>query len=79
MPDLVQFSITRLANASLSVPRWSVAGKIVDSKTQQQTLADFTGANAIIFPTVLGNLTTAQQDDWVAQVIGDLLHKRFGV
>ncbi len=79
MPDLLNFSITRLANASLSVPRWSVEGRIVDSKTQTQVLQDFTGANAVIFPTILGQLSNAAQDAFVAQVITDLLHQRFGV
>lgn len=79
MADLVQFSITRLANASLSVPRWQVAGKIVDSQTQQTVLQDFTGANAVIFPTILGQLSNARQDELVAGWITGLLHDRFGV
>jgi hypothetical protein len=79
MPDLVQFSITRLANATLSVPRWQVAGQLVDSKTQQTVLADFTGANAVIFPTILGQLTQARQDELVAGWITGILHDRFGV
>jgi hypothetical protein len=77
MPDLVQFSITRLANASVSIPRWTVAGRIVDSKTQQTVLQDFTGANAVTFPNVLGNLTAAQQDDFVQHVVLEILQKRF--
>jgi hypothetical protein len=79
MPDLVQFGITRLANASLSVPRWQVSGQIVDSKTQQTVLADFTGGNAVIFPTILGQLSNARQDELVAGWITGLLHDRFGV
>ncbi len=79
MPDLIQFSITRLANASLSVPRWQVAGKIVDSQTQQTVLADFTGASAVIFPTILGQLAAARQDEIVAGWITGLLYERFGV
>ena len=78
MADLQQFSITRLANATLNVPRWSVAGLITDSKSGA-VLADFTGGNAVIFPTILGTLSAAQQDAFVAEVINDLLHKRFGV
>jgi hypothetical protein len=79
MADLVSFDITRLANASLSVPRWQVTGKIVDSKTQQTVLADFTGANQVIFPTILGQLSNARQDELVAGWITGLLHDRFGV
>jgi len=79
MPDLLNFSITRLANASINIPRWSVEGKIVDSKNQAQVLQDFTGANAVIFPNVLSNLTAAQQDVWVEKVVTELILKRFGI
>lgn len=78
MADLLDFSITRLANASVSIPRWRVEGRIVDSQTQRDVVRDFTGANAVTFPNVLGNLTAAQQDEWVQQVVTDLIFKRFG-
>jgi len=42
-------------------------------------VADFTGANSIVFPTVLGNLTAAQQDRWVEHVVTELILKRFGL
>jgi hypothetical protein len=74
---LVNFSITRIANATISVPRWTISGQIVDSKSQQTVLQDFTGANAVTFPTVLGNLTAAQQDELVPQIVIWLLQKRF--
>lgn len=79
MPDLVQFSVTRLSNATMSVPRWSVAGKVVDSETQKTVIRDFTGANAVIFPNVLGQLVAAQQDDWVQRVVLELVYDRFGI
>ena len=79
MPDLIQYSVTRLANANLNVPRWRVEGKIVDSQTQQTVLNDFTGANAVTFPNVLGNLTSAQQNRWVEDVVQDLIYRRFGI
>lgn len=76
--DVINYSVTRLANASVNIPRWSVQGQIVDSKTQKTVIADITAAN-IIFPNVLGNLTQAQQDDWVNMVVMDLIKKRLGV
>lgn len=79
MPDLLDYSVTRLSNATLSVPRWSVEGRIVDSQTQQTVIEDFTGANAVVFPSVLGNLSAAGQDRWVHQVVQDLIFKRFGI
>lgn len=78
MPDLVNYSITRLANAQITAPQFRVDGQVVDSKTQKTVIADLT-ANNIIFPNVLGSLTTAQQDAWVADVMRDLIYRRFGI
>ncbi len=78
MPDLVNYSVTRLPNASLSVPRWQINGQVVDSKTQKTVIADIT-ANNVLFPNVLSNLTTQQQDDWVNKVVLDLVFQRFGL
>lgn len=79
MPDLLDFKLTRLSAVSVTVPRWQVEGRIVDSATQQDTLADFTGANAVVFPTVLGQLTQAKRDEWVQKVVTDLIYERFGI
>lgn len=78
MPDLIGYSVTRLANASVNIPRWSIQGQIVDSQTQTQVIADITAAN-IIFPNVLGNLSQPQQDEWVNGVVQQLIFKRFGL
>lgn len=78
MPDLSNYTVTRLANASITTPRWAIAGQIVDSKTQQTVIQDITAAN-IIFPNVLGSLTNAQQDEWVNGVVQQLIFKRFGL
>jgi hypothetical protein len=77
MADLLDFAITRIANASLNVPRWTVEGRIVSSKNQQNVLQDFTGVNAVTFPVILGQLTAAEQDEFVAMSIHWLLAKRF--
>ena len=61
MADLLDFQITPLAAVSVSVPRAQIAGRFVDSDTQQTTIADFTGANALIFPAVITTLTAAQR------------------
>jgi hypothetical protein len=79
MPDLMNYSVTRLANASVSIPRWSIQGQIVDQdKGGHGVIADITAAN-VIFPNVLGNLTVAQQDSWVNDVVQQLIFKRFGL
>lgn len=77
MADLVNFTITKLANANVSVPRWTLSGRLVDSKTQQTVLADFTGANTVAFPGVLASLTAAQQDELIGLIVNWLLAKRF--
>ena len=77
MPDLMNFSVTRIAAATMTVPRWTIAGQIVDSQTQQTVLQDFTGPNAVVFPTVLGNLTNGQQDTLVSHLVLELLQARF--
>ena len=77
MAQLQQYSVTRMANAQLTVPRWNIEGILLNDAQVQ--VADFTGANSIVFPTVLGNLTAAQQDRWVEHVVTELILKRFGL
>lgn len=79
MADLLNYSVVRLAAASLTVPRWQISGQIVSSVNQSQILQDFTGANAVVFPNILGNLTNNQQDDWVEHIMLDLIQRRFGI
>lgn len=68
MPDLQQFAVTRLAPATLTVPRWRIEFQVTDERTGA-VLRDFTGANALTFPNLLGTLSNAQQDAWVQQVV----------
>lgn len=80
MPDLLGFSVVRNGTVSLpNAPTWLISGRVVDSANQANVLRDFAGANAVSFPQVLGNLTAAQQDDFVQKVVMDLLSKRFGL
>ena len=79
MPDFQGFSIVRNGTASLpNAPTWNIQGKITDSQTGD-VLHDFTGANTIKFPQVLGNLTNAQQDRFVQEVVQMLIRWRFGL
>ena len=79
MPDLLNFSIARAGSKSMTVPTWTISGQIVDSSDQTLVLRDFTGANSVSFPQVLGNLTAAQQDEMIYRIVNWLLEKRFGV
>lgn len=78
MPDLVNYSVNRIANAQITTPRWQINGQIVDSKTQKTVIADITAAT-VIFPNVLGSLSASDQDDWVQGVVQQLIFKRFGI
>lgn len=77
MADLLDHKITRLSNASVSLPRWHIEGRLVDSDTQQKTLADFTGSNAIVFPQVLAQLSLADRDELVEMLTRWILAKRY--
>ena len=78
MPDLINYTVTRLANATLSVPQWKIDGQIVNSKDHTIVIQDLTAAG-VLFPNLLSNLTTAKQDEWVQEVVLNLIFRRFGL
>ena len=78
MPDIQNLTITPLANASISVPRFTIAGTVNDSRTGA-VLFDFRGANAITFPNFLGTLTAAQRLEVIDLILEYLIHKRTGL
>jgi len=59
MPDFQNFSITDLADVTATVPRFQINVQVKDSQTQQ-TLFDFTGANALVFPGLGLGVTVAR-------------------
>jgi hypothetical protein len=78
VPDFQQFSLVRNGTVSLpNAPQWKFELLITDSTTGE-TLHDFTGANALFFPQILGQLTPEQQDEFVAHSVNWLIHKRAG-
>jgi hypothetical protein len=79
MPDLQQFSITPLPKGSVNVPRVRIECRVVESVVNGATLADFTGANALIFPAVLDTLPPADVEELVRMVANWIVMKKAGV
>jgi len=79
VPDLLEYAITPLAAAAVTVPRATIAARIVDSTNQSIVLADFTGANALSFPGVLTTLTAAQRQELVQMIATWLLMTKAGL
>lgn len=73
MPDLTDFSVTRNGTANMTVPTWTIRGKI----TGRQGLPDIDFTNGVSFPQILGTLTTAQQDRFVEMMVLSLIRARF--
>lgn len=78
MANLFNFSITPLANSNPGpIPRFSVAAEVrADDGT---VLADFTGANALVFPAVLTQLTALQRRRLVHLIAHYLVQARAGM
>lgn len=76
MPDLKDFAITPLTNATFSVPRVQISGRVVSSDATQTVIADFTGVNAVTFPNILGPLSAADRLELVELIATWLLRKR---
>jgi len=75
MPDLQQFSVVRGTNKSLTVPTWSIEFQVCNSETGA-VISDHTGANAIAFPQVLGQMSDEAQDELVRRLVMHLLELR---
>ena len=78
MPDLQNFSITPQVSININVPSYVIAGRITDSQTGT-VLADFTGLNAIQFPSVLGTLTAQQRRDLLDLFVTQLIFAKAGL
>jgi hypothetical protein len=79
MPDFLNFLITPLGSASVNVPRAQIEAKVVDSANQQTVIADFTGANALIFPAVIATLTAPQRLELAQLIAGWLIRTKAGL
>ena len=80
MPDLQQYQLTPLSNASLTVPRFQIECVVTDSQSGA-VLFDFTGANAIVFPRDLLTLypTAAERRAFADLIANELIRKKAGL
>lgn len=69
MADMQQYTVALTGQGGVQTPRASIAARVTDSTTGQ-TLFDFTGANALNFPAVLRDLTDAQFEALIRDIIG---------
>lgn len=76
MPDFQNFQIQRAAPAQVNVPTHTIEVSVQEGQT---VLADFTGENAIRFPSVLATLTPEQQDEVVADLAPKLIQWKAGL
>ena len=78
MADLQNFSITPRSATNVNVPRAEIVATVVDSMTGA-VLADFTGANSIMFPGVVSTLSADDRRE-LAEMIGTwLVMKKAGL
>jgi hypothetical protein len=74
MPDLQNFDVSPLAG-TVNMPRFAIECRITDSATGA-VIADFTGANAIVFPNELTGWTAAERRQFVRIIARHLIRKR---
>ena len=78
MPDYQNYKLTALASANVNVPRVQIEAVVTDSSTGA-TIADFTGAGALVFPAVIATLTAQQKLDLAELIARYLLNVKAGV
>jgi hypothetical protein len=57
LPDILDHQIVDLPDATITVNRFGVRFRIVDSETQRDLKLDRRGGNMLVWPTGLGSLT----------------------
>lgn len=78
MPDFQNYSVTRRSAVNVNVPRYEIQVRVTDSNTGA-TIADFTGANALMWPGVLSTLTAEQRDVLIDQIASMIINMKAGI
>ncbi len=73
MADLRDFSITPGSPKGLVLPRQIIQARVISDEFPFNTIADFTGENALEFPEVFSTLTQDQQNalirSWATTIV----------
>lgn len=77
MPDIQNMSLNVLAAQNVSMPRLSIEAQITDSQTGA-VLFDFTGANNIVFPQYVAQMTVADRRAFVEYIAIYLIRHKSG-
>lgn len=74
--DIQNFSVTPRAAVSNTLPRFEIAAQVYDGAA---LVADFTGANTLMFPGVLASLSVEQRQTLIDSVAQTIVRMRAGV
>jgi len=76
MPDLQEYSVLVDAAANVNVPTHTISARVIEG---QDVLADFTGDNAIHWPSVLSTLTVEQQQQIAQNNANTIIFMKAGI
>lgn len=74
--DIQNFSITANSAVNVNVPRFTITATVFDGPA---VVADFTGANSLVFPAVLATLTAQQRRDLIDLIANTLIQMKAGI
>ncbi len=78
MADFQNYAATPGTAVSITVPKYTISCQVTDSTTGA-VLADYTGANALQFPSVLTGLSVAQYKQVMDVLAPMLVHIKSGL
>lgn len=77
--DIQNFTLTPNGTATITVDRYIISALVTESRAGGAVLFDFTGANTVAWPAVLGTLTDPQRQELIRMVLVWLLKTKTGL
>lgn len=78
MADFQNYAITPRSSVNVNLPRLEIEVQITDSNTGVVQF-DFTGANSIMFPQYMTNLTADERRDFAQYIASWLIRHKAGM